>query len=886
MQISWRYASFASMALLIVGTMTTVLGDQGHAASAKRPKRAGINSVTRVEILASGFKAISGIAVEASGAVLVTDRARGTLTRIDPSGTRHRLLDRLHQPRAVAVSGTGDLLVLDEDGGRLVRLGADGSLSVVTSALEQARAIAVGPDGRIWVASRQMNSQGDRGRRSRKARASEYGIVRVEPSGALTTLASGFRDVTGIAADAAHVYVAMGYLATERRRQRTTLALVHAGADGKTGLVERLLPSRSLRTHGVAVDVVGNLLVSGAANKRSAKSAGTIVKRRRSGEVSTLAAGLGDSVALAFAPNGDLIAADSRRGRVLRFKTTPAPAVVAPLFTNQPSLRVRGRSMPGALVQAFHDPNLTGLLATATAGAKRGRFALDVPLGLNIETRLSLLATAARGAGLVSTQSTLYVVHDDRRPTVAITEPPAGVHVSDLVTLRARGEDEGTGLAALTFMLDDAVVEWVENPSPGRSFVATAQLDTRQVLEGPRTVTVVATDLAANTAADARLLIVDRTPPDTQIVTGPPEETADGTAFFTFSGTDVQSVDLDFAWRLDAGVWSAFSASSVAEFASLTPGVHRFEVKARDSAGHEDPTPAAQTFIVTALRVRILEPLPDAVITSDTIWVRGVVEGSGPDVAVTISLPPELRDELSLEMVPAATEAGTFAAEVLVTPTMTAVTVTAVEGQNATVTDEVAIRVQGPLSGPTRFEAFPAAGLAPLTTRFATDPFPAGSVYTLDLNSDGMIEYEGDTLTGQVFAYARPGIHVATLRVGLADGQQFEARTAVEVRDRAALEARLQAVWGTFRGALSMGDVAGAVSFVHTDRRARWEEYFRQFTPDLFTATETVFADLTLLEVGTGRAECEMMREVDGLLYSFPISFVIDVDGGWRLWQF
>ena len=273
-------------------------------------------------------------------------------------------------------------------------------------------------------------------------------------------------------------------------------------------------------------------------------------------------------------------------------------------------------------------------------------------------------------------------------------------------------------------------------------------------------------------------------------------------------------------------------------------------------------------------------------ITSDTIWVRGVVEGSGPDVAVTISLPPELRDELSLEMVPAATEAGTFAAEVLVTPTMTAVTVTAVEGQNATVTDEVAIRVQGPLSGPTRFEAFPAAGLAPLTTRFATDPFPAGSVYTLDLNSDGMIEYEGDTLTGQVFAYARPGIHVATLRVGLADGQQFEARTAVEVRDRAALEARLQAVWGTFRGALSMGDVAGAVSFVHTDRRARWEEYFRQFTPDLFTATETVFADLTLLEVGTGRAECEMMREVDGLLYSFPISFVIDVDGGWRLWQF
>ena len=217
---------------------------------------------------------------------------------------------------------------------------------------------------------------------------------------------------------------------------------------------------------------------------------------------------------------------------------------------------------------------------------------------------------------------------------------------------------------------------------------------------------------------------------------------------------------------------------------------------------------------------------------------------------------------------------------------MTTVTVTAREGQNASSTDEVTIRVQSPLSGSIRFEVFPAAGLAPLTTRFATGPFAAGSVYSLDLDSDGTIDYEGDTLTDQVFVYARPGIHVAMLRVMSADGQQLAAQISVEVRDQAALEARLRAVWGAFRVALSAGDAAGAASFVHSDRRATWEEYFRQFTPDLFAATDTVFADVTLLEVGTGRAECEMMREVDGLLYSFPISFLIDVDGGWRLWQF
>ena len=218
MQILKRHVPLATMVLLIVGTMTGVYGDPGHGVAARRSKRTGISSLARVETLASGFKTVSGIAVEADGAVLVIDRARGTLTRIDPSGTRHRLLAHLRDPRGVAVESAGDLLVLDEGGSRLVRLGPDGSLSVVTSALKQARAIAVGPDGRVWVASRGLRRQGDPGRRSRRVRGSEYGIARVEPSGVLTMLASGFMDVTGIAADGSHVYVAMRHLTTERGR--------------------------------------------------------------------------------------------------------------------------------------------------------------------------------------------------------------------------------------------------------------------------------------------------------------------------------------------------------------------------------------------------------------------------------------------------------------------------------------------------------------------------------------------------------------------------------------------------------------------------------------------------------------------------------------------
>ena len=873
----------AAVGVLSLGSM---IGPHAADRSSTSGPPAGVQSLAPYSIVASGFEQISAVAAEANGAILVTDVAKGTLTRIDASGNRRELLAHLHRPLGVAVDGGRGVLVLDEGGTRVVRLSADGSLSVVTSALGQARSIAAGPDGRVWISTRRGPTDREDGDRPGNAGASEYVIACLEPSGALTTLASGFVNVRGIAADASAVYVAMGRLGTERGGLRTTLARVPVRVDGRAEAVETILRGIPLRIQGVAVDAVGDVFVSGTAKKLDAESGGMIVKRRKSGEVSTLAAGLDDPVAVAFAPSGDLIAADRRLGRVLRFKATPAPVVAAPPFTNQTPVEVSGRSIAGDLVQVYRAADLTGPLATATADARSGGFTLHAPLAPNMETPLAVLATTAGGAGLVSTPRTLLVVHDDRMPTVAMAEPPAGIHVRDLVALRARGEDEGSGVASVTFLLDEAVVATVENPEPSRPLVADAQLDTHQVAEGPHALTVVAADQAANAAAAAQLIVVDRTPPDTRMLTGPPQETAESTAMFTFIGVDVQSVNLDFAWRLDGGAWSPFSASPAVELASLTPGTHRFEVKARDRAGNEDPTPAAQTFTVTALRIRILEPAPGAVITTETAWVRGTVEGGGRDVAVTIPLPPEIGNELSLDAMPAATEAGTFAAEVPVTPGMATVTVIARDGQGATSTDSVNVAVQGPLAESMGFDAFPAAGLAPHTARFSPGAFPPGSVYSLDLESDGTIDYEGDTLSDLEFLYARPGIHVARLQATTPDGQLLTARTSVHVYNRATLDARLQTVWRGFKDALRGGDVARAASFVHGDRRAVWDEYFRQFTPDLFALTDTVFADVTLVDIVPGRAECEMMRDVDGLLYSFPISFLIDVDGGWRLWQF
>jgi hypothetical protein len=249
-------------------------------------------------------------------------------------------------------------------------------------------------------------------------------------------------------------------------------------------------------------------------------------------------------------------------------------------------------------------------------------------------------------------------------------------------------------------------------------------------------------------------------------------------------------------------------------------------------------------------------------------------------------LPPAFQTALSLEALPVPNEGGTFAAEVPVIPGMVALTVIARDRAGVETRDMVPIDVAEPLAPALRLEAFPAAGLAPHTVRFPGNGFPPGSLYTLDLQSDGIIDYAGNALPDREFVYDQPGIHLATLRVLTPDDQMSIAQTVIEVYDRARIEARLRTAWAGFKTAMRAADATAAASFVHSDRRAAWAEYFGRLTPAQFADVDAMFTDLTLVEVAPGRVECEMMRDEGGLLYSFPVSFEIDVDGGWKLWQF
>ena len=85
----------------------------------------------------------------------------------------------------------------------------------------------------------------------------------------------------------------------------------------------------------------------------------------------------------------------------------------------------------------------------------------------------------------------------------------------------------------------------------------------------------------------------DTDPPETAIGSGPSGMTTSTSASFEFSADESAST---FECRLDGGAWAG--CSSPKSYSALASGSHTFDVRATDSAGNVDPTPAGRSWTI------------------------------------------------------------------------------------------------------------------------------------------------------------------------------------------------------------------------------------------------------------------------------------------------
>ena len=172
---------------------------------------------------------------------------------------------------------------------------------------------------------------------------------------------------------------------------------------------------------------------------------------------------------------------------------------------------------------------------------------------------------------------------DTSTPDTQLLSGPVGATGSQTASFTFVSPDAGGG-ATFQCSLDNSA--WVACTSP-RNYSALTM--------GVHTFEVRVRDAVGNydPTPATRTWSVDLTPPNTTIVSGPTGTQASASATFTFSSNEANST---FECKLDTGTYAA--CTSPANFTSLAQGPHTFAVRAIDSAGHPDATPAARTWTV------------------------------------------------------------------------------------------------------------------------------------------------------------------------------------------------------------------------------------------------------------------------------------------------
>jgi hypothetical protein len=170
---------------------------------------------------------------------------------------------------------------------------------------------------------------------------------------------------------------------------------------------------------------------------------------------------------------------------------------------------------------------------------------------------------------------------DTTAPQTSIDSGPAATVNSATATFTVSSSEASSTLEC---RLDNGA--WASCTSP----VTYASL-----ADGPHTLDVRATDAVNNQdpTPASRSWTVDTTPSDTSLDSGPAGNVATSGATFTFSSPDGAAT---FECRVDGAPFAA--CTSPTSYANLADGSRTFEVRAVDSAGNRDATPASRTWTI------------------------------------------------------------------------------------------------------------------------------------------------------------------------------------------------------------------------------------------------------------------------------------------------
>ena len=180
---------------------------------------------------------------------------------------------------------------------------------------------------------------------------------------------------------------------------------------------------------------------------------------------------------------------------------------------------------------------------------------------------------------------------DTTPPTTTIDTHPADPSSGGSVSFAYHASESGASFEC-SLAAGSGPDSFSACPSSGRTYAGLAN--------GAYAFKVRATDLAGNQGVAASFewtvnnSLADTTPPQTTIVSKPPDPSDSSTASFTYQSNEPGS---SFECELDGGAFAGCPAGGVT-YTGLANGPHAFLVRAIDAGANVDPTPAGYSFDV------------------------------------------------------------------------------------------------------------------------------------------------------------------------------------------------------------------------------------------------------------------------------------------------
>ena len=485
---------------------------------------------------------------------------------------------------------------------------------------------------------------------------------------------------------------------------------------------------------------------------------------------------------------------------------------------------------------------------------------------------LTAVATSTNGI-TQSVSRQVRVLGSNTPPTISVTQPSPGAVLTSPATINlavnVSDPDIGGSIKLVEYFANGNAI--------GATTVPPFGLTWTNVAPGIHTLTARATDDRGGTTTSNPVAVTVVAPNQPPVVTlTAPAQGATFTAPATVSivaaanDPDGSIARVEF-YQGGTLIGSATAPPYAVDWTNVPAGNFAITARATDNSGAASTsTPVAIT--VNSAPIQITSPLNGAAVVGDEILVMGRVTAPA-DSGVQVNGVPAFVDA----------QGNFYANDVPLMPGQNTIVATLTQLDGTTANHSLGLSSSGP--APIRLNADPLEGGLPLTVTFkiSTSNNATLSSAAFDFDGDGAVDYILlPPATALMMSYPIQGVFLSTVTATDSQGRSATRQFAVITDPNKDL--RLRSIFNAMLDRLRAGDISGALRFVTHDASPQYESLFIALRDaGTLTAAANALGTLRGSTVGPDIAELILSRETGSGTEAFPIIFLREADGIWRI---